>query len=286
LAPIEPNDGPPANARAGARLDGRRVSYEDRAKAVTAERPLLGQRIVVTRARSQAGSLASLLREAGADAVEMPATRIEQLDAAPLRKRLGSLATYHWLIFTSQNAIEVFWNVLTASALDASALAHARVAVVGPSTAKALANHRIIADVAPDRFVAEALLEALANRSDVVGARVLYPCAEGARDVLPDGLRALGATIDVVPIYRSVPDGEGAAALRAQIDRGEIDLVTFTSASAVEAFVAAVGSEIVSGIRAASIGPVTSAAAKRAGFRVDIEAAESTIPGLVAAIVG
>jgi uroporphyrinogen-III synthase len=140
--------------------------------------------------------------------------------------------------------------------------------------------------VAPDRFVAEALLEALANRSDVVGARVLYPCAEGARDVLPDGLRALGATIDVVPIYRSVPDGEGAAALRAQIDRGEIDLVTFTSASAVEAFVAAVGSEIVSGIRAASIGPVTSAAAKRAGFRVDIEAAESTIPGLVAAIVG
>lgn len=277
MAPVEPDEGPTSEAQAGATLDVGRVSTG---------RPLLGKRVVVTRARSQAGSLAALLRAAGADVVEMPATRIEPLDSAPLLKRLSSLETYHWVIFTSQNAVEVFWSTLVAAGFDARALSQARIAVVGPATGQALARRGVTVDVAPDRFIAEALLEALGNRSDIVGARVLYPSAEGAREVLSDGLRALGATIDVVPIYRSVPDGEGAAALRARIDRGEIDLVTFTSASAVEAFVTAVGADIVARVPAASIGPITTAAARSAGFRVGVEAEESTIPGLVAAIVG
>ena len=248
-------------------------------------RPLSGKRIVVTRARSQAGSLASLLRDAGADAIEMPATRVEALDDAPLRKRLHDLATYEWAIFTSQNAVELFWNALRAAGLDARALARARLAAVGPATGNALLGHGLAVDVTPDRFVAEGVLEALASRSDVVGARVLYACAEGARDVLPEGLRTLGATVDVLPIYRSVPDGEGAAALRAKLESGEIDLVTFTSASAVDAYVATVGKAAATRAPAATIGPVTSAAAKKAGLRVDVEAPESTIPGLVAAIV-
>ncbi|MEO7087080.1 MAG: uroporphyrinogen-III C-methyltransferase [Gemmatimonadaceae bacterium] len=248
-------------------------------------RPLYGKRLVVTRARSQAASLSERLTAAGAEVTEMPATRIEVADPAPLANALGRLSEFGWVIFTSQNAVRIFWDALTAFGRDARALAGLQIAAVGPATAAALLDHGLSVDVSPDRFVAEALLDALRERPDVRGARVLYAAAEGARDTLPEGLADLGAIVERIHLYRSVPDGDGAAELRALVLADKVDLVTFTSASAVRAFVDAVGADAAARVPCASIGPITSAAAREAGIDVSIEAAESTIPGLVDTIV-
>lgn len=248
-------------------------------------RPLHGWRILVTRAQMPASTLAAQLATAGAEVVALPATRIEPLDHRAVRGVIAHLDAYDWVVFTSQNAVELFWSALREQGLDARALAGLRVAVVGPATGAALLERGIAPDVTPQRFVGEALLDALRARDDVRGARVLYAAAEGARDVVPSGLRELGARVDVVPLYRSVPDAASVDAMRAFArDATELSLAAFTSASAVRAFVAAAGTDAGS-VAAASIGPVTTAAARDAGLVVVIEAAESTIPGLVAAII-
>src|SRR5262249_51789170 len=174
------------------------------------KRPLFGKRIVVTRARSQAASLSDRLAAAGAAVIEMPATQIEPLDPAALRAAVARLEDYGWFAFTSQTAVRFFWDELRAAGLDARALAGAKIAAVGPATADALLSHGLAVDVAPDRFVAEALLDALRGRRDVKGARVLYATAEGARDALQLGLHDLGAVVDRVDLYRSVRDGSAA----------------------------------------------------------------------------
>jgi uroporphyrinogen III methyltransferase/synthase len=244
-------------------------------------RPLFGKRIVVTRARSQAASLSDRLSALGAQVVEMPATRIENLDPAPLRAAIAKLSEYGWAMFTSQNAVRIFWDQLRAASLDARALAGVKIGAVGPATASALLDRGLAVDVAPDRFVAEALIDALRGRRDVRGARVLYAAAEGARETLEEGLNELGAVVDRVMLYRSTADGEGATSLRERLLAGEIDLVTFTSASSVNAFVDAVGPDAAARVRAVSIGPVTTGAARARGLNVVIEAAQSTIAGLV-----
>lgn len=247
-------------------------------------RPLFGKRIVVTRARAQAGPLIEQLTAAGADVLEMPATRIEPLVAAPLANAIAGLEEYGWLIFTSQNAVRIFWEALRAASRDARALAGVKVAAVGSATAAALLECGIAVDVTPERFVAEGLLDAMRERRDVRGVRVLYAAAEGAREMLQEGLEELGAVVDRVTLYRSVPDGTGAAELRERLLAGAVDLVTFTATSTVNAFVQAVGAEAATCARAASIGPITSEAARAAGLEVAVEATESTIPGLVQAI--
>jgi uroporphyrinogen III methyltransferase/synthase len=247
-------------------------------------RPLFGKRIVVTRARSQAASLSERLAASGAEVVEMPATRIEPVNEDVLNGAIERLSSYQWVIFTSQNAVRLFWEALRRAGHDARALAGVRVAAIGPATAAALLECGLAVDVAPHRFVAEALLDELRDHRDIRGARVLYACAEGARDVLPEGLRELGADVDRLVIYRSAPDGEGAGVLRQRLQEGAADLVTFTSASAVQAFVAAVGEDVATRLPAASIGPITTAAARTAGFDVQLEADQSTIAGLVDAI--
>jgi uroporphyrinogen III methyltransferase / synthase len=249
------------------------------------QRPLFGKTIVVTRAAQQAGSLSARLRDRGARVIEMPATRIARIGIAAVQESVRKLSDYAWLIFTSQNAVTVFWEQLLAESCDARALAGLRIAAVGPATAGALLERGIAVDVVPDRFVAEGLLEALSQRADVSGARVLYVTAEDARDVLRSGLEELGAAVDVVIAYRSVPDGKGAERLRRELDRGSVDLVTVTSAASVHAFVELVGSEVARRAPIASIGPITSAAAGELGLDVAVEATESTIDGLVDAIV-
>jgi uroporphyrinogen III methyltransferase/synthase len=249
------------------------------------KRPLFGKRIVVTRARSQAASLSDRLAAAGATVIEMPATRIEPLDPSPLQAALGRLKEFSWVAFTSQNAVRFFWDRLRAAGLDARALAGAKVAAVGPATADALLACGLAVDVAPDRFVAEALLDALRGRRHVKDARVLYATAEGARDTLQLGLQELGAIVERVDLYRSVLDGSGAEQLKERMSRDGADLVTFTSASSVTNFVDAVGRDLARRAPAASIGPVTSQAARAAGLDVVVEATESTIPGLVDAVV-
>jgi uroporphyrinogen III methyltransferase/synthase len=249
------------------------------------KRPLFGKRIVVTRATQQAPVLSEKLRDLGADVVEMPATQIARLDLSPLRSAIGRIGAYDWLMFTSQNAVAIFWEQLLGAGRDARALAGVKIAAVGPATAGALLEHGITVDLIPKRFVAEGLLEMLRERNDVVGATVLYLTAQGARDVLPDGLKELGADLQVIEAYRSISDGQGAKRLSRAIEAGKVDLVTFTSASAVKAYVDAVGDELAVRVPAASIGPQTSEALREAGIEIRHEAEESTIDGLVAAVV-
>ena len=249
------------------------------------QRPLFGKRIVVTRATQQAPILSEKLRELGADAIEMPATQIARLDLGPLRTSIDRIADYDWLIFTSQNAVAIFWEQLLGRGKDSRALAGLRIAAVGPATAGALLEHGITVDVIPQRFVAEGLLEMLGDRDDLSGSKVLYITAEGAREVLPSGLREIGAELAIIEAYRTIPDGEGAATLARAIEAGKVDLATFTSASAVRGYIDAVGEDLALKVPAASIGPQTSDALREAGIEVETEAEESTIDGLVSAVL-
>ena len=250
------------------------------------KRPLFGRRIVVTRATQQSQALTERLRELGADVVEMPATQIARLDLTPLRSAIAELSSYDWLVFTSQNAVSIFWEQLLGEGKDARALAGLKIAAVGPATTGSLLEHGIAVDVIPPRFVAEALLEMLRAREDVSGKRVLYVTAEGARDVLPQGLREIGAAVDVIEAYRSIADGQGAERLARAIESGKADLATFTSGSAVRGYVDAIGEDLAKQVPAASMGPQTSEALREAGIEVKAEAKESTLDGLVSAVLG
>jgi uroporphyrinogen III methyltransferase/synthase len=247
-------------------------------------RPLFGKRIVVTRAAQQSQSLVEKLAELGADVIEMPSTRIARLDLAPLRDAITRLDQYQWLIFTSQNAVSIFWEQLLGGARDARALAGLAIAAVGPATAGALLERGIAVDVIPSRFVAEGLLEKLGERDDVASSRVLYVTAEGSREVLPEGLESLGATVDVINTYRSIHDGAGAERLKKALENGSVNAVTFTSASSVRSYVDVVGQEMSQKAPAITIGQQTSEAVTEAGIELLGEAEESTIDGLVAAV--
>jgi uroporphyrinogen III methyltransferase/synthase len=237
-------------------------------------RPLHGQVVAVTRARAQASELAGRLRSLGAAVVEAPAIRIE-----PLPVELPPL-THDLLCFTSPNGVRLFFAALPG---DARALAGRRVAAIGPGTAAELRAHGIEADVVPERSVAEALLEAIAAEAGstdtpLAGRRVLLARAAAARDVLPDGLRELGAEVDVVPLYDTVAEPIDPEPLRAAT------YVTFTSSSTVRFFLSG-GGEIANGARVVSIGPVTSATLREHGIEPDVEAAEHDVDGLVAALL-
>jgi uroporphyrinogen III methyltransferase/synthase len=249
-------------------------------------RPLFGRQIVVTRAAQTSTALSDKLAELGADVIEMPATKIARLDLSPLREEMKNLDEYGWLIFTSRNAVTIFWEQLLGGGRDARALAGLKIAAVGPATAGALLERGIAVDVIPQRFVAEGLLEKLTERDDVSGARVLYVTAEGAREVLPDGLAALGADVNVIEAYRSIQDGASANSLKRALESGSVSAVTFTSASSVKSYVEIVGDELSLKSPGASIGPQTTEAITAAGIELLSEAEESTIDGLVAAVVG
>ena len=249
------------------------------------ERPLFGKRIIVTRARTQASQLADRLAKLGADVIEAPAIGIEPLDTAPLRAALGSLENFRWAVFTSRNAVEIVWRELLALGRDARAFAGTRLVVVGPSTAAALAERGLVADVMPERFVAEGVVEALRGRRDLRGARVLYPQAEGARELIPNELRELGADVVPIPIYRSIPDPAGARSARDALESGTVDVVTFTSSSTVRYFVESVGMDAARRATVVSMGPITSETARALGLDVAIEARKATIDSLVEAVV-
>ena len=250
-------------------------------------RPLFGRRIVVTRASAMPGTLSSLLRARGADVIEAPSTEIEPLDDGPLNAAVGELASYDWLVLTSATGVRFFAQALDRAGLDARALAQTDVAVIGPSTGKALREIGIKPDLLPQRFVAESLLDAMRATPDIAGARVLIATAEDGRTVLADGLRSLGAHVDVVHMYRSrlITAGPEVDALRRAIDGGEVDAATFTSASTVNGFLEQVGRERAARVRCFSIGPVTTDAARVAGISVAAEASQATIPSLVEAVV-
>ncbi|HEY5218258.1 MAG TPA: uroporphyrinogen-III synthase, partial [Gemmatimonadaceae bacterium] len=178
--------------------------------------------MIVTRAAANAAELVAPLAALGAEVIEAPATRIEPLDRSGIAAVLGNLSIYDWVLFTSRNAVHIAWTALHDMGRGAQLLETCRVAAVGPATAGALVALGIRVDVMPPHFVAESLLETLRARSDVRGTRVLYLAAEGARDVLPQGLRALGATVDVTPLYRSLSNDKGFAPLRERLLNGDV----------------------------------------------------------------
>jgi uroporphyrinogen III methyltransferase/synthase len=248
-------------------------------------RLLYGKRIIVTRARAQASELAARLAALGADVIEAPAIRLEPLANDPLRAALGRLRGYDWAVFTSQNAVQIVWRELRELGLDARALAGVKLVAVGPATAESLLERGLAVDVIPERYVAEGIVESLRGRDDVHGSRVLYPRAEGARDILPTELTAMGAEVDEIPIYRTVPDPEGVRAAREALESGSVDAVTFTSSSTVRYFVDAVGVDAARRARIVSMGPITSDTARALGLTVHLEAPEATIEALVGAVV-
>jgi uroporphyrinogen III methyltransferase/synthase len=252
-----------------------------------ASQPLAGRRIVITRAREQAGELVQALAALGAEVVTAPAIRIEPLaDLEPLRVALADLGRYRWVVFTSQNSVQVVFEKLPGWGGASEHFKKTRVAAIGPATADALSAHDVVVDLLPKGYVAESLIEAIASQGDLHGARVLIPQAETARDTLAEGLRKLGADVNVIPVYRTVPALGDSAALAREILAGRIDAVTFTSSSTVHSFVQSVGAEAARSERysAAVIGPITAGTAREYGLPVAIEAVEHTAAGLVDAL--
>ena len=237
-------------------------------------RPLAGATIAVTRARAQASGLASRLRGLGAEVVEAPAIRI-----VPIEGPAPELERYDLVCLTSPNGVRLLFQRLAAAGRDARALAGATVAAIGPGTAAALREHGVIADVVPERFVAEGLTEALA---EIPVTRALVARAARAREVLPEALRERGAEVDVLALYETVAepltDGELEAVERA-------DYVTFTSSSTVSFFFEAAGDRLSDGTRLVSIGPVTSDALRERGREPDVEAGRHDVEGLVQALL-
>ena len=249
-------------------------------------RPLFGRRVVITRPKHQVSVLAERIRAEGADPLIVPTIEIDEPtdDGASVRAAIAELQSqdhrYDWVVFTSANGVERFCDQLR----DARDLGGVRVAAIGPGTADALLDRNVVADLVPERFIAESLLEAfpMPHRGDGGhSGRVLLARAEVARDVLPDGLRSMGWSVDIADTYRTIavtPTDERRNAVR------DADVVTFTSSSTVENWVAAFGVNDLPPI-VACIGPITADTARRLGVRVDVVASVHTIDGLIDAVI-
>ncbi len=250
-------------------------------------RPLLGRRIVVTRAAEQAAELVDRFESLGAEALAAPTIELEPVDdTQALAKALESLESFDWVVFTSSHGVEVFFEQLANLGGDSRRLGKARVAAIGPATAQALARHGVRADWLPKEFRAEALAAGLSPQ--VRGRRVLLPRAEGARDLLPISLARAGAEVVDVATYRARPPEALPGRVLELLERGSIDAITFTSSSTVRHFHELLGDGATpktKGAAIACIGPVTAETARALGWSVDVEAGEYTTDGLVTALI-
>jgi uroporphyrinogen-III synthase len=258
--------------------------------------PLAGCRVLVSRAKKQAGALSSALRDLGCTVIEIPFIEIRPPRSyKPLDAALRTLTMYDWLILTSVNGVGALFERMKTKRVDSSALRHLKIAAIGPATKKAIEARGLTVTVTPKEYVAESVVRALRRR--VVNKRVLLVRARVARDVIPRELRKAGAAVDVVEAYETVVPQASAQRLRDLLanDRRRPHAITFTSSSTVRNFVQLLGLRSAravlkkqgshNGVHSTSIGPVTSATLREFGLPVDIEAKEYTVPGLVAAIV-
>ena len=253
-------------------------------------RPLFGKRVLVTRSRTQASRLCELLEDAGAQPVELPAIEIAPPDDfAPLDDAVSRMAAFGWVIFASVNAVDAVFARLDAQGRDARAFAAARVGAIGPATAAALSRRGLLADFTPSRSVSAAALEEL-SAYHWPGVSVLLPAADIGRDELADGLSRLGAAVERVTAYRTIPAPDAAQrAARAFADG--IDITTFTSSSTVRNLLALLdangdtGRDALSSTLIACIGPTTAATARELGLRVDLEAQQHTVEGLAQSLI-
>lgn len=254
--------------------------------SVRSDRPLLGKRILITRAHDQAGPLAALLAARGAIPIELPTIRTEPpTDWGPVDRAIDALAAYTWAIFTSVNGVRYFSDRLRQRGQAPDRLSTVRLAAIGPATAAALTDLGLRVEFSPARYVAEAVVEGM-QRFDLRGRRVLLPRAQDVREVLADGLRGQGALVDDIAVYRTTAAGDPEAA-RSLFAAGGVDIVTFTSSSTARNLVGLLGnraSALLKTVTIASIGPITSQTIRELGLSVQIEASEHSVPGLVAAL--
>jgi uroporphyrinogen III methyltransferase/synthase len=269
---------------------GRVVGFRDHLRWFDS-RPLFGRRVLVTRPREQAAELVDRLSALGAEPIEAPMIRImPPADAAPLMRAAEDPGTFDWIVFTSVNAVEAYMKAVLAER-DLRSLKGPRLCTVGTGTADRLARYGIKADVIPDEFRAEAVLGAIAGVSPLDGLRVLLPRSDIGREVIVEQLRAAGALVTDVVAYRTVLEEtprDGDPDVYGMFLEGRIDVVTFTSPSAVRNFVKIYGADpaadLLKNTTVAAIGPVTAEAARQLGIAVTVQPSSYTVAGLVEAI--
>jgi len=249
------------------------------------KKPLLGKRVVVTRTRPQAGQLSRQLAELGAEVMEIPTIRLEQPDDhLEFAELVVNCHTYDWVVFTSPNGVERFFDAFYASYKDARSFGGARIAVIGPGTARKVREYRFDVDLMPETHVAEELVKEFSEKENVENQTILWVRPKEARPVVTEGLGALGAIVDECIAYKTVKETEDPTGAVKEFTENGADIVTFASASAAENFFA-MDLPWPEGCQAASIGPITSTALASLGHVPEIEAKEHNIPGLVQAIV-
>lgn len=258
-------------------------------RGTVALKPLARKRIVVTRARGQAAGFTRLLEEAGAQVLELPTIRIEPPESwDAVDRAIGELQMFRWVIFTSVNGVARFRERLEASGRGVRALSRARIAAIGPATAKALRQWGLKPEVIPREYRAEALLATLGTEIRP-GDRILIPRAAEARDLLVAGLARLGAHVAEVPVYRTRPATDEAEPFRRALRSGAVHAITFTSSSTVrnfaELFSPAEREELLTGVVIASIGPVTAQTAVEYGLTTRVMPKAYTIPALARALI-
>jgi uroporphyrinogen III methyltransferase / synthase len=251
------------------------------------QKPLFGKGIVITRPERQADDLAALLQKEGAHTIHFPTIKIvppqswQSLDAA-----LNNLIDYNWLIFTSANGVQYFFERLFELDKDIRELQGIKICCIGPATALQVKKMGIKIELIPESYVSESILQSFA-KIKMQGQKVLIPRAAQARDVLPEGLKKMGAVVDVVTAYATVNSGQKKEKLIELIRDKLVDVITFTSSSTVTNFLEIMGTDysLPSRIKIACIGPITAATARKAGFKVDIQQEEYTMQGLVKALI-
>ena len=281
----------PLRREAAILVIGRVIGFREHLRWFDA-RPLFGRRVLVTRPREQARDLVDRLSTLGADTVEAPMIRITPPDdPTPLLQAAERPSDFDWIVFTSANSVEGFMTALLSHHRDVRALHGPRLCTVGPGTAERLRRYSVAADLLPDEYRAEAVLAALASHGSLEGARVLLPRSDIGREIIAEQLRKAGAVVTDVIAYRTVLDEvqrEGDPDVYRMLLDGRIDVVTFTSASAVRNFVKVYGADQVADLlkttTVAVIGPVTADAARQAGITVSVQPGSFTIGGLVDAI--
>ena len=248
------------------------------------KRPLSGKRIVVTRTRKQASELSNQLRALGAEVVELPTIRIEPpTELREFAELVQDAHSYDWIIFTSPNGVEAFFEMFFKLYDDVREIGASKIAAIGPATAQRVKDYHVHVDLQPEEFVAEAIVREFIKQGGVENLRILIARAEKARDVLPKKLSGLGAIVDEGFAYRTVPETRDATGARRRLLEEGADLITFTSSSTVENFLA-LGVPWPKGMQVASIGPITSKTARDHGLKIDIEARRHDVEGLVEAI--
>jgi uroporphyrinogen III methyltransferase/synthase len=260
------------------------------------KRPLFSKKVVVTRTRDQASELVNLLENYGAECIEYPTISLEKVDSYEILDRaLVEIDSFHWVLFTSINAVDYFFNRLFEQGKDVRDLKGPKVAAVGRVTAEALAGRGIKADLLPDEFTGDGLAETLISEG-VTGLQILIPRALKAREILPERLSDAGAEVTVAPVYQNVlPKSSSGEQLKDDLcqalEEKSVDMLTFTSSSTVKNFVTLLDlnldelQKLMSGVAIATIGPITAKTAENYGLKPDVQPAEYTIPGLVESIV-